>query len=179
MRTLAAGSAVITAIVVAVVIGMPRRAIGMPGLHRVYDVSAGTALVSEDGRSITVGDFLYWCNHPASLVVSESPRAVSLIERTARDTPALACSAGLAPGLLTVRLREPLGLRALIDGTTRRPMAWFDQRHELRRAHLPAALSPRPPAIPFAYPFAGVPPRPACTQLFDLPGFGWLTVTRL
>lgn len=55
LRTLAAASAVITAIAVAVAIGMPHGAIGMPGPYRVYDVSPGTALVSTDRRSITVG----------------------------------------------------------------------------------------------------------------------------
>jgi hypothetical protein len=103
LRTLAVASAVIIAIGVAVAVAISR-------YHRVYDVSPGTALVSTDGRSITVVDFSDSCFHPATVVVSESPRAVSVIERTAPDTPPLACGARARwPDVLTARLREPLG----------------------------------------------------------------------
>jgi hypothetical protein len=174
LLTLAMASAVIIAIAVAVAIGISR-------YHRVYTVSPGTALVSTDGRSITVGSFSYSCAHPADVVVSESPQAVSIIERTAYDT--FECPAQAGPGyltdVLTVRLREPLGRRALTDGTTGRPMPWFDQRRELTPAYLPARLAPQLPPSPLPYALTTTPTRPACTQLFRSPGFGWLTLTQL
>lgn len=172
---LAVACAVIAGVAVAVAAAVSR-------YHRVYDVSPGAALVSTDGRSITVWDDSYSCVRPATVVVSETSRAVSVIERTAHD--AFACTAQAWPSdlpwlVLTARLREPLGRRALTDGTTGRPLPWFDQRRELTPAFLPAGLTPGLPPSPSGYAFSGAPPGPGCTQLIRSAGSGWLTVTQL
>jgi hypothetical protein len=136
--------------------------------HLSYNVIPGTALLSADGRTLTVGDFSHSCVDRATVVVteSESLRKVSLLEQT-HHTPE-ECPAILAPDLLRVRLHAPLGRRTLIDGTTGRPLVWFDQRHELKPGYLPAGFRPTARAWPFWIPYAGVSAWPVCTQLFSL-----------
>jgi hypothetical protein len=109
--------------------------------HPVSEVAAGIALVSADGRTVTVPNHSYSCFTPATLVVSESPRTASVLERTTTDSPVVSCDR--SPGTLTVRLRQPLGRRELIDATTGRRLPWCDQGSELTPALLAMASPPR------------------------------------
>jgi len=107
--------------------------------HRELAVSPGVAQVSADGLTVSVPDQSPSCLTPATVAVSESYRAVSLTEWY----PAGAgwCS-DYEPGTITVRLRTPLGHRELIDGSTGRPLPWFDQRRELVPGYLPPGYTP-------------------------------------
>jgi hypothetical protein len=134
--------------------------------RRSYDVSPETALLSADGMVLTVGDFSYSCIDSATVVVRESRRQVSVLERT-HYTPGIECPAVLAPNLLTVRLHAPLGRRSLIDGTTGRPLPFFDQRRELRPGYLPAGFRASAQSWPFWIAYTGVSRWPMCTQMFS------------
>jgi hypothetical protein len=126
-------------------------------------------LLTADNRSAL-------CSNFADVVVAESPSAVTVMERTAPYDPAIRCGARSVPDVLTVRLRDPVGRRVLLDGTTGRPLTWFDQRRELRPTYLPAGFSVRLPDMPFAVP--DVLQGAVCMQVFR--GFGGLlTITQL
>lgn len=138
-----------------------------------YNVSPGSVLVSADGRVITLADLSALCSKFADVVVAESPSTVTIMERTAPYDPAVRCGPQLlVPDLLTVRLRHPVGRRVLLDGTTGRPLTWFDQRRELRPTYLPSGFV-RLPDMPFA--FVSVPQGAVCTQVFASGGLWAIT----
>ena len=162
----------------AVLIGGASAAWGFSHHGSFYDVSPGSVLVSADGHVITLADLSASCLHPAEVVLTESSSAVTIVERTEPDSPPTGCARAFEPDALTIRLRDPVGRRVLLDGTTGRPLRWFDQRRELRPTYLPAGFSAWPPDMPFAFPYLDVPQGAFCTQMFH-GSSGWLAITQL
>ena len=176
-----AGVAAITAAIVAYVYA-----------HRELAVSPGPALVSVDGLTVSVLDFSPSCLTPATVEVSESYRAVSLTEWYPAGV-GWCFDYGPGTRTITVRLRTPLGHRELIDGTTGRPLPWFDQRRELVPGYLPLGYTPRA-ATPLITPEAAgpvygpgapglqVPPNvpnlPACSREF-VSAAGFVVITQV
>jgi len=104
----------------------------------------GTAVVSADGRTVTVGPYPPdICPAAITAVARESKTRVALYleQVTPPDPP----SCGLVQGAegapvwaYNLRLSEPLGNRKLVNGATGRAVAWISSRLVLRPAALRA-----------------------------------------
>jgi hypothetical protein len=100
---------------------------------------SGSAIVSADGRTITVGDFGSY----ATAVTRESATKVALFlqEVTSAGTSCSSCpheGSFFLVSAQNIRLREPLGSRKLVDGATGRAIAWMSARLVLRPRLIPA-----------------------------------------
>jgi hypothetical protein len=97
-----------------------------------------SAIVSANGRTITVGDFGSY----ATAVTRESATKVALfLQETWADTSCSSCPHDGSFSLVSaqnIRLREPLGSRKLVDGATGRAIAWMSARLVLRPRLIPA-----------------------------------------
>lgn len=103
----------------------------------------GSAIVSADGRTITVGDFAAYATAVAR--VSATKVALFLQEVTSAGTPCSSCPHDGAVALVSaqnIRLHEPLGSRKLVDGATGRAIAWMSARLILRPGFIPAGYRP-------------------------------------
>ncbi|SRR6266567_468424 len=127
-----------------------------------YQRYGGTAIVSTDGRPITVGQFGASCPAKVKAVARESATRVALFLRfsTPRNPPSCMPGAASIIPSQTIRLRAPLGSRKLVDGRNGRATAWISARLVLRPARLPRG-SPRR-ADPGGGPGSGAKPGPAC-----------------
>jgi hypothetical protein len=98
----------------------------------------GPAIVSADGRTLTVAGYATGCGITATLVARQSPTQVAL---RARDVVTSSCFPGEGamprPPPLEVRLDTALGRRKLLNGCTGRPVPQFDARLLLQPRILP------------------------------------------
>jgi hypothetical protein len=131
---------------------------------------SGGAIVSADGRTLTVGPYGLSCPATVTVVARESTGRVALfVQYLTPDNPP-ACPPGSGTAALrseqTVRLRAPLGRRRLVDGATGSPTPWISARFVLR-----------PTALPPGYRLLELRPwlnltgtsRPACAQSYQAP----------
>jgi hypothetical protein len=153
---------------------------GTGGQVVFYQGYGGTAIVSTDGRTITVGQFASGsCGTTVKAVARESATRVALLLRfsTPRNPPT--CP-NIAASLITsqkIRLPAPLGDRKLVDGRTRRATPWISARLVLRPTHLPPGYR-RAKLIPAAEHAPPQSPGPAgCTQIYLSPKkASWLEI---
>ncbi|MDR2987232.1 MAG: hypothetical protein LBV34_20580, partial [Nocardiopsaceae bacterium] len=86
-----------------------------------YEGYRGTAIVSTDGRTITVGEFGSGsCGATVKAVARESATLVALFLRTSTPRNPPACP-NIAASRITsqkIRLAAPLGSRTLVEGRT-------------------------------------------------------------
>jgi hypothetical protein len=98
----------------------------------------GPAIVSADGRVLTVAGYASGCGTTSALVARQSVAQVAL---WARDVVVSSCRPGegalAAPPPLQIRLAAPLGKRKLVNGATGQPVPQFDARLLLRPGILP------------------------------------------
>lgn len=105
-----------------------------------YQGYGGTAIVSTDGRTVTVGQFGTSCPAKVMAVARESATRVALVLQLLtpdNPPPCLPSAAPIVPSQ-AIRLHAPLGSRKLVDGATGRATAWISARLVLRPAALPA-----------------------------------------
>ncbi|MDR2987852.1 MAG: hypothetical protein LBV34_23740 [Nocardiopsaceae bacterium] len=104
--------------------------------YQGYD---GTAIVSRDGRTITVGGFGS-CGSVDKAVARESAHKVALFVRTSTPRGIVPLCPNIVASLITaqqIRLRAPLGSRKLVDGRTARATPRISAELVLRPARLP------------------------------------------
>jgi hypothetical protein len=98
----------------------------------------GPAIVSNDGRVLTVAGYASGCGTIATLVARQSLAEVAL---RVRDVVVRSCMPGegalAVPPPLQIRLAAPFGKRKLINGATGQPVPQFDARLLLRPGMLP------------------------------------------
>lgn len=98
----------------------------------------GPAVVSADGRVLTVAGYASGCGTASTLVARQSLAQVAL---WVRDVVVSSCMPGAGaqavPPPLQVRLAAPLGKRKLADGATGHPVPQFSARLLLRPGVLP------------------------------------------
>jgi hypothetical protein len=95
------------------------------------------ALVAPDGRHIVVPYIGGGCVQGATLTATETGSKVTLVLRQVLSGASV-CPADLIVGLdVAVTLRHPLWGRSLVDGSTGRPIPYFDGRKLLRVTYLP------------------------------------------
>ncbi len=111
------------------------------------------ALVAPDGRHVVVPYIGGGCVQGATLTATETGSKVTLVLRQVLSG-AVVCPADLIVGLdVSVTLPYPLWGRSLVDGSTGRPIPYFDGRKLLRVTYLPpgyrfSAYTPYPaPAV--------------------------------
>lgn len=142
------------------------------GQVTTYQGYGGTAIVSADGRTITVGPYLPSCPAQVAVVARESAAHVALFVRSVAPANPGPCPQAMSALVVSqnVSLREPVGGRKLIDGSTGRVIASISARFVLRPTALPAGLRlfQLIPAIDTSRPES---PGPAgCTQLYTRRG---------
>ena len=95
------------------------------------------ALVAPDGRHVVVPYIGGGCGVGAKLKATETGSRVTLVLRQVLSGASI-CPADLILGLtVMVTLPHPLWGRSLVDGSTGRPIAYFDGRKLLRVTYLP------------------------------------------
>jgi hypothetical protein len=137
-----------------------------------YQGYGGTAIVSTDGRTLTVGEFGSGsCGTTVKAVARESATRVALLLRTSTPRNPPDCP-NIAAGLTIsqqIRLRAPLASRKLVDGRTGRATPWISARLVLQPARLPPGYRPAG-LIPAADLARAQSPGPAgCTQYYRSP----------
>lgn len=107
-----------------------------------YQGYGGTAIVSADGRTITVGRYpAGGCAAMIRPVARENARQVALFLEYMTPASASASCVHATVALVDardIRLSEPLGSRKLLDGATGRAITWISSRLVLRPAAVPA-----------------------------------------
>jgi hypothetical protein len=98
----------------------------------------GPAVVSADGRVLTIDGYYAGCGTASTLVARQSPARVALWVRDVVVRPVApgACAQG-APPPRQVRLAAPLGKRKLVDGASGQPILQFSARQLLLPRVLP------------------------------------------
>src|SRR5438552_12572573 len=93
---------------------------GPHGGQVAYRGYGGTAIVSADGRTITVGPYLGDCPAKVTPAARESATGVALYLEYATPPNPPSCAHAMAAivDARDIRLREPLGNRKLTDGVT-------------------------------------------------------------
>jgi hypothetical protein len=100
-------------------------------------VAISGALVAADGRHVVVPYTAGGCVQGATLTAAETGSAVTLVLRQILSGSS-ACPGDLVVGTAAaVTLRHPLWGRSLLDGSTGRPIPYFDGRTLLRITYLP------------------------------------------
>ena len=136
-----------------------------------YQGYGGTAIVSADGRTITVGQFGAFCPAKVKAVARESASRVALFLQysTPRNPPSCPQDAAMRIPSQQVRLRAPLGSRKLVDGRTGKATAWISARLVLRPTRLPPGyhLFELIPAVDLSQ--AQSPGPAGCTQIYRSP----------
>lgn len=114
----------------------------LAGSSVIYTGYDGPAMVSADGRTVTVGGFSYPCFGTVSPLAQESARHVRLSLRWTTPNKHGACnkSMALVPAM-DVHLSAPLGARTLVNGDNGRALDWFDGRRVLHPSRLPAGYA--------------------------------------
>lgn len=110
----------------------------------------GPAMVSADGRTVTVGGFGYPCFGTVSPLAQESARQVRLSLRWTTPNKHGVCNKSMAlVRAMDVHLSAPLSARTLVNGDNGRALDWFDGRRVLHPSWLPAgcALQYASPAV--------------------------------
>ena len=98
------------------------------------------ALVAPDGRHVVVPYTGGGCVVGAKVTETETRSTVTLVLRQVLSGASI-CPADLIVGLtVTVTLPHPLWGRALVDGSTGRPIHYFDGRKLLRVTYLPSGF---------------------------------------
>jgi hypothetical protein len=132
---------------------------------------SGSAIVSADGRTLTVGPYALSCPATVTVVGRESVGRVALFVQYLTPENPPACPPGSGTAALraeqTVRLRAPLGRRRLVDGATGSPTPWISARFVLRPAGLPPGYR-----LSEMRPWLNLTSRslPACVQFFQASG---------
>jgi hypothetical protein len=131
----------------------------------------GTAIVSVDGRTVTVGPYFPDCPATVTVVARESATKVALFLRylTPGNPPQCAQAAVGLVGSQDVTLHAPLGSRKLVEGRTGRALAWISARLVLRPTAAPGRRLFQ--LIPTAHIYRPQSPGPAgCTQFYSWHG---------
>ena len=114
----------------------------------------GTAIVSTDGRTVTVGQFGTSCPTKVTAVARETATRVALFLQflTPDNPPPCPQAAASRVPSQQIRLRALLGSRKLVDGATGKATAWISARLVLRPTVLPAGyrLTDLIPAVDLA-----------------------------
>jgi hypothetical protein len=107
--------------------GHGRRGIAAVGDQVVsYQGYAGTAIVSADGRTVTVGPFVPSCSGSTTAVATQTVTRVRLWLRDTGPSTHGVCSAAMAlVSSQPIRLEAPLGTRRLVDGANGRATPWI------------------------------------------------------
>ena len=100
-------------------------------------VAISRALVTADGRHVVVPVTLGDCVRRSALTATGTASRVTLVLTQFRPDGTCTVQAAAAMGTTSVALRYPLAGRVLIDGTTGRPISYFDERKLLRVTYLP------------------------------------------
>jgi hypothetical protein len=135
-----------------------------------YQGYGGSAVVSADGATLTVGPYALSCAAQVSVAAKESATQVALFLRYLTPAHPRACPPGSGTQALrpaqVVRLRSPLGHRALVDGTTGKPTP-----------SISGQLVLKPALVPDGYRLTQVRPwfslgvrEPACVQVYQRRG---------
>ena len=146
-----------------------------PGGQVSYQGYGGTAIISADGRTVTVGQYPSGaCPASVTPVARESAARVALFLEyvTPRNPPSCPQAAGAAAlvDARDIRLRQPLGNRKLVNGATGRAIAWIGSTLVLRPTFLPAGYALRE-LIPAASLGRAQSPGPAgCVQIYTARG---------
>src|SRR5215471_2114403 len=144
---------------------------GASGQIVSYQGYGGSAIVSRDGRTITVGEFGASCPAKVKAVARESATRVAMFLQfsTPRNPPSCPNAAAAIVPAQKVRLRAPLGSRKLVDGRTGRATAWISARLILRPTRLPPGyrLADLIPAVNLSR--AQSPGPAGCTQFYRSP----------
>ena len=164
-------AAVVTACLAAcsgVTSGHGHREIGASDDQAVsYQGYSGTAIVSTDGRTVTVGPFVPPCFGTTTAVAAQTATRVELWLRDTVPARHGVCQVMKAfADSQQIRLQAPLGTRKLADGATGRAVAWISARLVLRPAEMPAGylLRSRTPDVDFSGPQSLGPA--GCVQLY-------------
>jgi hypothetical protein len=117
------------------------QAVGPPGDHVSYQGYGRPAIVSVDGRTVTVGGFAAGtCGITVRAVARENATRVALFLESSVPANPPSCPNAMASVVTAqdIRLTEPLGSRKLTDGATGRAIEWISARLVL----MPTALPP-------------------------------------
>jgi hypothetical protein len=129
----------------------------------------GTAIVSADGRTLTVGPYGGMCGDTVTAVARESRTTVALFLQEVPNGPACLQGRGTMAMVLgqRIRLRAPLGDRKLVDGKTGTATPWLSARLALRPRLIPAGYRSTG-LVPWSNPsLDGWAVRPAsCMQIY-------------
>ena len=134
----------------------------------------GGALVSLDGRTVSVTTALAPCGETDTLIAAEQPARVTLtLEYTYSKHPS--CTGMPAFAVYSVRLQAPLRHRRLVDGVSGKPVPFFDTRGILRPGYLPPGYAFRYDApdaselLTYQFPYLALPRQPgvSCSQLYS------------
>ena len=114
-------------------------AVGAPASPTSPEAITG-ALVAPDGRHVVVPYTGGGCVVGAKVTETETRSTVTLVLRQVLSGASI-CPADLIVGLtVTVTLPHPLWGRSLVDGSTGRPIHYFDGRKLLRVTYLPSGF---------------------------------------
>lgn len=148
-----------------------------------YDSVEGGALVSADGRTISVTGDGVLCDQVISLEAIETELTVTIDLRNAQPRkPECAGMTGYA--LYRVRLGLPLGRRRLIDGVTGKPVPYLDVNAVRRPAYVPPGYvfrydEPGTRAFPlYPYPAPTSHGRVSYSEVFSASDNNWLVITQ-
>jgi hypothetical protein len=137
VRRVRAWLGVVAAVLVAASLAQAGFAAGAAAKTTHPEAIAG-ALVAPDGLQIVVPYTGGGCVEGATLTADETGSRVTLVLRQVLSGNSI-CPADLIEGLVVgVTLPHPLWGRSLIDGTTGRPIHYFDGRKLLRVTYLPS-----------------------------------------
>lgn len=133
-----------------------------------YQGYGGTAIVSADGRTVTVGQYgAAVCGSAITPVARESAARVAVFLRYVPSAATPPCPQAFAMvSAYNIRLGTPLGSRTLVDGTTGRPITWISARLVLRPVTLPAGYQLRALTAAGNSLHTGKPPPVGCVQTF-------------
>ena len=139
----------------------------MTGQVVTYQGYSGTAIVSTDGRTVTVGPFVPPCFGIMTPVAVQTAARVKVWLRDTEPTEHGVCSVMKAVAYsLPIQLKAPLGKRKLVDGATGRAVTWISARLVLRPAEIPAGYRLRYRTPGTAFSRAQSPEAAGCEQFY-------------
>jgi hypothetical protein len=175
-------------LVVVALIGVPAVVVGAVRIYGgsdviTYDSVEGGALVSVDGRTISVTGDGVLCDQVISLDAIETDLTVAIELRNAQPRKP-ECAGVTTYALYRVRLALPLGRRRLIDGVTGKPVPYLDVTAVRRPAYVPPGYvfrydEPGTRAFPlYPYPAPTRHGRVSYSEVFSARANDWLVITR-